>query len=275
MTVKLASGTFYGRADSHCQVAGVTFVECVYTTQSRLHLPPHAHENAYLYFVVAGACEERLGRTTRLVELSSLVFHPAGVPHSNRWDEAGGRAFHVEFSQPRLAAIGEYAPVRNSPTEVRSAPAAWLASRLYREYQKRDEFSPLIMEGLALELLAQISRPGTADVALHPPRWLRFARDLMHDRFAEPMALGDVAAAVGVHPVHLARCFRRHFGCTLGEYLRKLRVEFACHQLTGTVKPLLEIALAAGFTDQSHFTRTFRRHMQVTPGEFRRNSHRC
>ncbi|WP_250846723.1 helix-turn-helix transcriptional regulator [Aquisphaera insulae] len=250
-------------------------MECVYTPQSRVCLPWHMHENAYLYLVVSGVCEERLGRKARIVESSSLVFHPAGEPHSNRWDDAGGRVFHIEFSRSRIAAIGEYVPIRTSPTEVRRGPAEWLATRLYREYQKRDDLSPLVMEGLALEILAEISRPGTAEPGHTPPRWLCQARELLHDRFNEPLALNEVATSVGIHPVHLARSFRRHFGCTPGDYLRRIRVEFACHQLAHTDTPLIEIALAAGFADQSHFTRTFRRHMRQTPGEFRRNSPRC
>jgi AraC family transcriptional regulator len=271
MTVKLSSGAFYGRMQTRREVAGMTFVECAYTAQPRGHLPWHLHESAYFYLVVAGACEERLGRTTRVVGSNALVFHPAGAPHSNCWGEAGGRAFHVEFSQSRIAAIGEYTPVQRDPVEVRCGPATWFASQLYREYQKPDDFSSLVMEGLALEILAEISRAGTADLAGTTPQWLHRARDLLHDRFAEPLALGDVAKAVGVHPVHFARCFRRRFGCPPGDYLRKLRVESACRQLATSETPLIEVALTAGFADQSHFTKTFRRIMGMTPGEFRRN----
>jgi AraC family transcriptional regulator len=271
MIVKRTAGAFYGQVQRCHESAGVTFVECVYTVPSRVHLPWHVHENAYLYLVVAGACEERLGSTTRVVDSSALVFHPVGEPHSNRWADPGGRAFHVEFSQSRIAAISDYATVRRDPAEIRCGQATWLAARLYREYKNSDDLSPLVMEGLALEILAEISRPDTPDAARTPPRWLSQARGILHDRLAEPLLQADVATAVGVHPVHLARSFRHHFGCTLGEYLRRLRVESACHRLATTETPLCEIALATGFADQSHFTRTFRRLMRMTPGEYRRN----
>jgi AraC family transcriptional regulator len=104
-----------------------------------------------------------------------------------------------------------------------------------------------------------------------PPRWLLRARDLLHARFTQNLSLDEIASEAGVHPVHLARVFRRHFECTPGDYLRKLRVESACRQLTSSDMPLSEIALSAGFADQSHFTKNFRRLMQMTPGEFRRN----
>jgi AraC family transcriptional regulator len=73
-----------------------------------------------------------------------------------------------------------------------------------------------------------------------------------------------------VHPVTLARAFRRSFGCTVGEYLRRLRIERATEQLAGGDTPLAEIALAAGFADQSHFSNVFRRRTGMSPSAFRR-----
>ena len=48
-------------------------------------------------------------------------------------------------------------------------------------------------------------------------------------------------------------------------------VDFACRQLATSDIPMVQVALSAGFPDQSHFTKTFRRQMRVTPGEFRRH----
>nr|WP_202329241.1 AraC family transcriptional regulator [Mesorhizobium sp. L-8-3] len=62
---------------------------------------------------------------------------------------------------------------------------------------------------------------------------------------------------------------RRRFGCTIGHYVRQRRVEFGCHRLAASLDPLSEIALDAGFADQSHFTNTFRRLVGMSPGVFR------
>lgn len=128
------------------------------------------------------------------------------------------------------------------------------------------------MEGLALEILAEASRDGSRASERMPPPWLLLARDLLHDRFAENPLIDEIATEVGVHPVHLARVFRRQYACTPGEYLRRLRIEFACQRLLSSDSALIDIALSAGFSDQSHFTRTFRQQMRMTPGEFRRHS---
>ena len=95
------------------------------------------------------------------------------------------------------------------------------------------------------------------------------ARDFVHDRFQESISLADVADFAEVHPVSLARAFRRTYHCTVGDYVRKLRIEFACQKLTGSDASLVEIALSAGFSEQSHFSRTFKRLIGLTPSEYR------
>jgi AraC family transcriptional regulator len=67
----------------------------------------------------------------------------------------------------------------------------------------------------------------------------------------------------------MARVFRRHNGCSPGEYLRRIRVRRACRLLADTDRPLSAIAYDTGYADQSHFTRHFKRAMGVTPGEYR------
>lgn len=101
------------------------------------------------------------------------------------------------------------------------------------------------------------------------PLWLEQARKLLQTQFAEQPTLSMIADDVGVHPVHLARQFRKHYGSSVGEYLRSLRIEFACEQLLASDEPLVKIATAAGFADQSHFSRTFRRLRGTTPGKYR------
>jgi AraC family transcriptional regulator len=81
--------------------------------------------------------------------------------------------------------------------------------------------------------------------------------------------LEEVAQVAGVHSAHLSRVFRQKMGCTVGEYLRRLRFEFACQQILSNKRPLCEIAQDAGFADQSHFNRIFRIQMGITPYQYR------
>ncbi len=268
MTQRLTAGTFFGQARGRLEVSGLTFAESSYSAAS--DIPTHVHDHAFFYLVIEGACEETCGRRTSTCGPSTLVFHPAGAPHANRWPGAGGRAFHLEISQNRADTIREHSPILEERGEFRSGVVPWLAMRLYREFRRQDGASLLALEGMALEVIAEASRRESADRRRMAPRWLDRACELLRDRLTERLSLDTIAAAVAVHPVHLARAFRREHGCSVGEYLRRLRVEAACHSLSTTDMPLADIALASGFSDQSHFTKTFRQYGGMTPGEYRR-----
>jgi AraC family transcriptional regulator len=83
-----------------------------------------------------------------------------------------------------------------------------------------------------------------------------------------------IGKLVGVHPVHLAGAFRKQYHCTIGDYRRRLRVEFACREICKPDASLAQIAFAAGFANQAHFSRVFKRLTGATPGEYRTNSRR-
>jgi AraC family transcriptional regulator len=265
MTTHLEPGVFYGRTGLSRQVGGFILSESIYLPGTEL--PRHTHEDAFFYLVVQGSSTETYGRHTRSAAAATLVFHPAGEAHAHQWHERGGRCFHVEVERGAAETFCETAPVLSEPKEFRANLQVWLADRLYREFRAWDTVSPLTAQGLAMELVAATGRAREAEHGA-APRWLAEVRALLHDRFAEPMGLDQVASAVGVHPAHLARVFRRHLRCTVGEYIRRLRVEAACREIARGERSLAQIALDAGFADQSHLTRTFRRLMGVTPGGF-------
>ena len=79
----------------------------------------------------------------------------------------------------------------------------------------------------------------------------------------------SLAEEAGVHPVHLARVFGKHHGCTVASHVRKLRVAWAQEQLLRPGTSTADIAFAAGFSDQSHFARVFRQLAGMSPARWR------
>ena len=103
------------------------------------------------------------------------------------------------------------------------------------------------------------------------PAWLTRVRDCLHDRFLDPPSIAELAHDANVHPDYLARVFRIWFGHPIGQYMRRLRLDWAPQRLAATSLSIVQIALDAGFADQSHFTRAFKRYLGVAPGDYRRS----
>jgi AraC family transcriptional regulator len=97
------------------------------------------------------------------------------------------------------------------------------------------------------------------------------AYEAIMDRATEArLHVGDVAAEIGVHPVHLARAFRAAWDCSPGELIRWRRVDQAADMLRRLDVSAAEIAAQVGFADQSHMTRAFRATYGMAPGAYRR-----
>src|SRR5262249_15469678 len=148
----------------------------------------------------------------------------AGEPHTTHFHQEV-KTFSIALEPQWAERLQQFSTLLKTPAAYESGLPIWLATRLYREFQKRDSVTPLMLEGMLLELLAQMARDTTVKSEQHGPRWLRQAQDYLHAHFTENLPLDAIAVAVGVHPAHLTRSFRQHFHCTLGEYVRRLRIE--------------------------------------------------
>jgi AraC family transcriptional regulator len=241
-------------------------------TEDRYHggftLPKHHHRKAFLTFVLEGSYVETYAGVSSVCGPGTLRFHPAGEVHENDF-RSGLRCLHVEIEEEVLDRLREQALVLQRPAEITGVASTWLANRLYIEFCRRDSVSPMAMEGVILEILVEGARSTESIPEARSPRWLKRAREIVETRFLEPLSLADIATSVGVHHVHLSREFRKHNQCTVGELIRRRRVEHACHLLAHTEMTLAEIALVCGFSDQSHFSLMFKRQMGLTPSKFR------
>ncbi|HEX2120130.1 MAG TPA: AraC family transcriptional regulator [Thermoanaerobaculia bacterium] len=236
----------------------------------RVHQPawdwaPHAHERASISLILAGSCVEQLGRFAYTCSPATMHVLPVGEPHSFRFD-APLRCLTIEVVPARAAALREVSRILEGPRQLRDAEYVSIGRQLATEMRIADDASELALESLILGLLA---RAGRASGSTQPPRWLLAVRDILHAEFREKVGLAALARVAGVDPSHLARAFRRQYGCTVGAYVRRLRLDFAAAELRHAERSISDVAAEAGFFDQSHFARLFRRHTGLTPTAFR------
>ena len=271
MDLTIPQSPFGGRVIKTRELSGLRLVDGVYSAKTKV--PGHSHEQAVFCIALNGACSEVYANKVREYQAFTVEFLPSHQSHSLAFTGAETRAFSVDVSSYWLERAREYSLRLENSVHCHGGLLSGLFMKLYSEFLQMDSASPLAIEGLTLEMLAEASRRQVNVSDRTPPRWLTRARELVHAQFSEHLTIAHLATSVGVHPVHLAREFRKFYRCTIGEYVRQLRIEHACRALYASDAPLAAIASAAGFSDQSHFSRTFKRLIGVTPAEYRSAFH--
>lgn len=239
--------------------------------EPRFRLAFHSHENATVNFLLEGGFEEDLGRTTHDVDLDRplVVAKPGGEPHANRYGSKGARCLLLEVRKGSSGSSSSSGAVAFDRPAVFTHRVALAAARgLLHELRRADGATPLAVEGIFFEIVSCLD--GERPVRGPRPAWLDRAVALISDRALEPIRIGDVAREAGVHPVHLAREFRRRLRTSPGELMRTRRLAWARDALSRRGLSLAEIAAAAGLSDQSHMTRLFRARYGISPGAYRR-----
>jgi AraC family transcriptional regulator len=249
------------------RVGGLTLAEVQYAAGQRVHR--HIHPHARFVLLLSGGLTEIRGDDTQTYGPSTLLFRRAGEPHAYMIGRAGATCLIVDIDAEWHARARLHAPVLEQSSAFRGGFVLHLAHRLHGEFRLRDEVSRLAIESITLGVLAESSRRAAKASERPAPSWLQQARALVDTHFAKPLPLVEVARHVGVHPVHLARTFRRVHRITFAGYVRHVRIEFARRELEASAATLGDIAVAAGFCDQSHFSRLFKRYTGQTPAEYR------
>lgn len=249
-------------------IGHLTVTEVLY--EPRVRLRTHFHELACLCYTLEGAYTETIGTRSFDCAPLQILYRPSGRDHSDSFRNRYTRCLLVEFGS-EYNAHRELREDCAFPTSFSGSLTAQRVFRLRKEWISRDSARAIAIESLAMELLVDVVRERKRPVSTEKrPQWLTRAKDILDQEPQTITRLGDLAGLVGVHPTHLARAFRRHFNCSVGDYLRRQRMHSVCEALQTTSRPLAQIALAAGYADQSHLTRSFTKALGMTPGEFRR-----
>jgi AraC family transcriptional regulator len=264
--VRLGPGEYFGQV-----VARDSFGPLAITTtryRSGELLPPHCHEQPYLFIMLAGAFREHATRRDYLCTRGWLVFNEAGEPHRDEVLEPGAEGLNIELP-PDWLPTSRHGPGACEPFLYRFAgPAITAVGALQLAMPVHDCLRTFGVQEAVTSLLESLRRP-TAGRGF-PPRWLGRAEQAVRAQYRDGLCLRTVAAVAGVHPAHLCREFRRAYGCTMTQYAARLRADDAFARLIGSTDPLASIAAQTGFADQAHLTRTVRSLFGTTPARLRR-----
>lgn len=154
--------------------------------------------------------------------------------------------------------------------------------QIFDQVVKSTPAEPLAIEESVLYLLARVVRSAYGARTPAPYPLLRSrAREIVHhlervmsERLGEQLTLRALAGEVGMSVYHLCRLFRRATGMSLHQYRQQLHLRWSLESVMESCRPIVDIALEAGFSSHSHFTSTFHREFAQTPSRIRaRHTH--
>lgn len=232
-------------------------------------VPLHSHRFVTIYLTIRGSFVETTGNRELTCVPGTTIFRPAEMRHADRMGNENVRFFILEVDRAEVAGVAAEWP--KEPSTSLGIPSA-RALCLFRAFREGNPGVLLAAEELCLALFAEARRGTAPDSRSASGRRVADAADFIRANFRRPLRAAEIARAAGVHPVHLARLFRRRYGCSLSRFVRRERISDALDRLRLGRESLAEIALSDGFSDQSHFTRELRRETGLAPAAFRREA---
>ena len=254
--------------DKHESIGEFEITQSIYPLAGKT--PVHSHESAYFSFIFGGKYTLDCRGKGHFCDSSSIVYFPRHIDHAV-YRHTPVKIFSMQLSSEFLEHFDIEKFISLDSLAQKNSDLKQMSLKLHREFSEIDEFSPIIVENLISLIAAKFFRNSDKLPHKFAPKWLMNARDLIAEEFTEKLTIVEIAKIAGVHPTHLAQEFRRHFNLTIGEFARNRRVEFSCHRLKHSKIPISEIAVEAGFFDQSHFTRIFKKATGMTPAVYQRN----
>jgi AraC family transcriptional regulator len=227
----------------------------------------HSHATSNLIYGIAGTHWSGFSRGGEICTPGTVRFLPAGELHENYFP-IGSRCLQIELNQSILNLAALHGRTIDIPGEIARPSAVALAARLYREFRRKDEGSRLGIEGVILQLLLTDEENSASRRGL-VPSWLLRIREMLREEERKRLTLAELSRCAGRHPVQISRQFHHHFGCTMSEYVRRVRIARAQSLLSCRDLKVAEIALACGFFDQCHFTTVFRKITGIPPHRYR------
>ncbi|MEP7143228.1 MAG: helix-turn-helix transcriptional regulator [Ferruginibacter sp.] len=226
----------------------------------------HYHEHPNLYFILNGSSVEKKRGCEKELLAGSLQFYYAGEQHQNIRKGFPSESINLEIEYSLLS--------ENSLTEdkindtVKLFPSVKFAIiKILKELKTNDALSSITINMLILQIISQLKGGKFGNAS---PIWIKQLHSLLNDCWNETVSLNSLSGTLGISPITISRYFPSYFKCTMGEYMRELKIDRAVELIKSTKLSLTEIAYTCGFADQSHFIRTFKQQTGVLPGKYQR-----
>jgi AraC-like DNA-binding protein len=230
----------------------------------------HRHDTYAIGVTLHGVQTFRyLGATRHSLPGQIIVLHPDELHDGGAGTEDGLR-YRMLYLEPSLMLDclgGASLPFVRDGVVTDSAFCATLFSALGPLEQELDE---LFVDDFLAQLMQSLTRHAgqpAKPIASTAWRAATLARDYLTENLARPVRSGELEAITGLDRYALSRHFRAAFSTSPHRFLVMRRLQRARRMIVAG-EPLAQIAIEAGFSDQSHFIRQFKKAFGMTPGRW-------
>lgn len=253
------------------------FIEARYVQDGRkVCYARHAHETFSIGAITAGRSSYLNGRARETVGAGAVaVMNPEDVHACNPIADQPW-SYHMLYVDRAWLAGLQYELGLDANEDFH--PFSTTVSTDSQLYTGLNQLATLLADAQASHLHKQVGSVAffsqlqqRLDPAARPAQGyahkLKQAAEFISDNLTRPLTLEEICAAAGLSPSYLIRAFQQRYGLTPHAYLVNRRLQYGQAQLRRG-RPIVDVALEAGFADQAHFQRTFKRFLAATPGQY-------
>ena len=234
----------------------------------REHFPGHE-----LIWCLAGKGWVRLQGKAHAVAAGELVWINCAQPHAHGADaEDPWEVYWLRIEGPRLESLSRMLGTNFQPVFAGCpAETATVYPEVFERMQRPAPEAPALIHAAVARLVAAAfcARAGRGETVENPPPVLRKSLEWMRLFYFQPARVEDLAEMSGVSPSHFNRLFKRSFGTSPIDWLRRERISQAKRRLVETTETVKQIAEHVGYADRFFFSKDFKRYTGCTPVEFR------
>lgn len=262
----LDKGKYYGVPNKVINLGDIVLTDNEYIHK---RVDWHYHENAYFTYLLKGRLQEINKKGTLSCNSGTLLFHNCQEAHYNIKPEGFTRGFQLEFSSKWLRKHDFRTDIFEGSGIISDIELRNIFNNIYIESVLNDNVSAISVEALLIEFFTVMNRQYKISIS-GLPSWIKTVESILKEETEMPLTLSHLSERSGVHPFHISRMFPKYYGTTIGNYIRKIKINKAISLIFNSDLSLTQISAVCGFSDQSHFIRTFRAFTKTTPQIFKK-----
>lgn len=223
----------------------------------------HSHEDIHLSLILQGGNLESRTNEDRQVTPGKIMAYQQGEIHRNRFTAFPSKNLNLELKN-EFFTQNDLTFEKLNLTGTKQIEANLDLIKIYQELHINDLYTN---DTIQLSLKSLFTNK---NISSYQPIWISQLKELIEDRWDEFISLDELALTLNVHPVTISKYFKKYYKSSLGDYMRKVKIQKALDFLFHSKMSITEIAFACGFSDNSHMTRIFKMYVGYSPKQIRK-----